>query len=118
MKHTNDLPYACKQCDKKFPSGSSMRTHIKNIHERKNCSECGMTVSNTYWLRRHMVYTHGVKEEEYGALKCDFCTKMFFQPASKEKHMEAVHFNEMKLMKEQNGEICVDRESNLGPPAS
>ena len=44
MKHTNDLPYACNKCDKKFPSGSSMRTHIKNIHERKNCSECGMTV--------------------------------------------------------------------------
>ena len=93
IKHQNILPYPCSECDKRFPSGSMMRTHIKNVHTRQKCEQCGIFISNKYWFRRHMVSAHGVKQD--GALQCDFCPKLFFSTACKDRHTQTNHLNEL-----------------------
>lgn len=85
IKHQNILPFSCEHCDKRFPSGSMMRTHIKNVHSREKCPHCGVEISNKYWFRRHLLTAHGVKQD--GALQCDFCPKLFFSLSCKEKHI-------------------------------
>ena len=92
IKHQNILPYSCDFCDKRFPSGSMMRTHIKNVHSRQKCPHCTVEISNKYWFRRHLVTAHGVKQE--GALQCDFCPKLFFSLSCKDKHIQNNHLNE------------------------
>ena len=93
IKHQNILPFSCEHCDKRFPSGSMMRTHIKNVHSRQKCPQCGVEISNKYWFRRHMVTAHGVKQE--GALQCDFCHKLFFSEACKDRHIQNNHLAEL-----------------------
>ena len=93
IKHQNILPYPCNQCDKRFPSGSMMRTHVKNVHSREKCEKCGIFISNKYWYRRHMVSAHGIKQE--GAVQCDFCHKSFFSIACRDKHVQSNHSNEV-----------------------
>ena len=93
IKHQNILPFSCEHCEKRFPSGSMMRTHIKNVHSREKCLQCGVEISNKYWFRRHMLTAHGVKQD--GAIQCDFCPKLFFSTSCKDKHIQNNHLNEI-----------------------
>lgn len=92
IKHQHILPFACEHCEKRFPSGSMMRTHIKNVHTRLKCPQCELEISNKYWFRRHMLSAHGVKQE--GGLQCDFCAKLFFSVSCKDKHIQNNHMIE------------------------
>ena len=40
-----------------------------------------------------MVTAHGVKQE--GALQCDFCHKLFFSEACKDRHIQNNHLAEL-----------------------
>jgi len=95
IKHQNILPFSCEHCEKRFPSGSMMRTHIKNVHSRQKCLQCGIEISNKYWFRRHMLTAHGVKQD--GAIQCDFCSKLFFSISCKDKHIQNNHMNDIDL---------------------
>jgi uncharacterized Zn-finger protein len=95
-KHQNYLPFECTKCDKKFGTKVRLRMHLKSVHEREECPECGQKITNSYWLVRHLASTHGIHQE--GAIHCDYCPRFFFSILSKDKHIQTHHLNDLETM--------------------
>ena len=70
----------CPHCDKEVKCKRTLKGHIKKVHEKMPCSECGKLVSN---IRTHMESAHTANEKlKY---KCDICGKGFAQQNLKQR---------------------------------
>ena len=90
--HLEDVHYSekqiCPQCDKEVGCKRTLKAHIKKVHEKLPCSECGKLVSN---IRMHMESAHTANEKlKY---KCDICGKGFASKQRIEDHKN-VHTGE------------------------
>ena len=59
--HTNEKPYECKQCDKKFGHSQSLKDHILTVHKNQKpypCKFCNKSYGNASNLRRHVKKAH------------------------------------------------------------
>ena len=66
----------CPHCDQELRSKHGLSQHIKKVHEKVPCSECGKLVGDTACdIKRHMESAHAPKHKlKY---KCDICFKGF-----------------------------------------
>ena len=90
--HLEDVHFSekqnCPQCNKEVGCKRTLKAHIKKVHEKLPCSECGKLVSN---IRMHMESAHTANEKlKY---KCDICGKGFASKQRIEDHKN-VHTGE------------------------
>ena len=72
---TSEKIHICKHCGKSYGTPALLKAHIDQFHNRENCPHCGKSVLNRFYLKKHLVFDHGVKD---GALFCDVCPKRVF----------------------------------------
>lgn len=68
--------FACRVCEKAFPSSGKLRKHENEVHLRRYshlCPICGKGTSSNSNLRGHMSYCHNMPMD----YKCDNCGKTF-----------------------------------------
>ena len=81
--------HKCKFCDKSFGALQLLKGHVNQSHTREICPHCQKSILNTFFLKKHLVFDHGIKD---GALFCDFCPKkVFFFEGYLKKHMKEKH---------------------------
>ena len=58
--HDKILTTICSFCDKTFASGTSLKTHIEGVHEKKryNCNLCGFSATQKYAVSTHKERYH------------------------------------------------------------
>lgn len=93
-KHTGEKPYKCQFCNGLFSQISSMKKHIKQIHEglkpddRFSCEYCGLSFTHSCKLKLHIMKHTGERP-----FVCKICNLSY-----KQNHQLAIH------MKTHNGE--------------
>ena len=87
--HNEDKPDLCKFCGKSFAGKPKLKTHILQSHSRKTCPHCQKSLLNQFFLKKHLVFDHGITD---GALFCKICPKkVFFIEGSLRNHMKEKH---------------------------
>ena len=69
---TDSVNYACKHCDKKYPTAGNLKRHIQSKHEgvKYPCNQCDYQATDKSHLKTHVEYKHeGVK---YACNQCDY----------------------------------------------
>ncbi|XP_072939284.1 uncharacterized protein [Epargyreus clarus] len=85
LTHSNDRPYACKYCPKKFKVPGSLNSHILWNHKRTRnhkCEVCNATFISSSARSSHIRKNH-LKEKKYG---CENCGKRFFSKSELQRH--------------------------------
>ena len=102
----------CGQCNVYFPNEYNLKTHIANVHERKNptkektfqglnhfkCKICEAKFFAIGGLNHHMARNHGT--ERIFSVKCNICGEFYKNHIDLKRHNESVH--EQKSSSEQN----------------
>ena len=91
--HSNDRQiFSCTICDKKYHKKSSLKDHVKLIHDNtrdKQCLECPLVFSTTRQLRNHQKNIHCgdvVKKHV-----CPLCQKQLGNPYLLKYHVRSLH---------------------------
>ncbi|KAL4710613.1 hypothetical protein ACJJTC_003249 [Scirpophaga incertulas] len=85
LTHSEDHPYSCKYCPKKFKVPGGLHSHILWNHKRTRdykCEVCNATFISSSSRSSHVRKNH-LKEKKYG---CDSCSKRFFSKSELQRH--------------------------------
>lgn len=85
LTHSNDRPYSCKYCPKRFKVPGGLHSHILWNHKRTRnhkCEVCNATFISSSSRSSHIRKNH-LKEKKYG---CDSCVKRFFSKSELQRH--------------------------------
>jgi hypothetical protein len=58
VKKLKSRRHACPQCDYKTGNVSSLRTHVRTVHEQHACPQCDVAFGEARNLRRHVRTVH------------------------------------------------------------
>ena len=76
--HLNNVHYKvtqiCPHCARDLPSVNSLREHIKKVHEKVPCVQCGRLVAVAL-MKRHIESKHTPEDQK--KFKCEVCGKGF-----------------------------------------
>merc|ERR1711971_396925 len=53
--HDNDKSHVCDQCSKGFSTKTQLKGHIEQSHSRQTCENCGISLLNKFFLKKHLV---------------------------------------------------------------
>jgi len=117
--HSNNRPYECDFCRKKYKDRGSLSRHLLTHQDKKvECEVCKREFSNTTQMKRHMQFhmswpgdsfkrkstartgTAAGGEEEKTEYKCQYCEKVFRHYSSMNAHVNKKHV-EKKIQCEQ-----------------
>jgi hypothetical protein len=85
LTHSEEHPYSCKYCPKKFKVPGGLHSHILWNHKRTRnhkCEVCNATFISSSSRSSHIRKNH-LKEKKYG---CDSCGKRFFSKSELQRH--------------------------------
>ncbi|XP_068632789.1 zinc finger protein 625-like [Battus philenor] len=85
LTHSNDRPYSCKYCPKKFKVPGGLHSHVLWNHKRTRnhkCEVCNATFISSSSRSSHIRKNH-LKEKKYG---CESCGKRFFSKSEIQRH--------------------------------
>ena len=88
-EHEKRTPFPCNQCSKSYTSQGELNGHLKRVHQRVKCEECGQEICNLFMLKRHKAKAHGMKPEN--VLQCHHCPIFFYTKGHFDRHMAKVH---------------------------
>ena len=99
--------FSCADCTKCFGHASSLKTHIKIVHEKKTytCSQCGKALRSAHNLSAHVQTVHEkqkslfdehVAKDECNSemtdpIKCDACDQTFTGTQYFFQHYRYIH---------------------------
>ena len=89
--HTEEKPFGCSFCEKKYKTKESLRVHIQSIHEKiivGNCDQCGKTFQDKRTFINHQFKHHG----KVLGYKCKKCDTQFLTANSLDSHSKDVCF--------------------------
>ena len=87
---THTKPYACSECDNKFTTYASSKTHLrKHKGEKPLCSLC-----SRFFSCRDSLSNHQKIHKEFRLLECSECNKKFFQSRDLKEH-ELSHYTKI-----------------------
>ena len=72
LVHTDEKPFQCKKCDKKFKRKGDLNVHVKVVHDQiKNhtCEICSRSFGRKQDLNKHIRCHTGIRD--YVCLICD-----------------------------------------------
>ena len=101
-KRVRTKNFKCHKCDFKSTSATSLRGHIKSVHDKIKdnvCQECGYKCSLKTVLDKHIKAVH-LKLKNYF---CDECGYSSFNKARLQLHQQSVHLNMRSFICEQCG---------------
>ena len=81
------LKFECEKCGKSFCQKSTMKRHIKIVHEGfvpYKCKECDNTFTKKQYLNDHVLMVH----RGINPYVCDFCDKVFTQAHMMKTHIK------------------------------
>ncbi|XP_071448314.1 zinc finger protein 714-like [Hetaerina americana] len=87
--HTGERNHVCEYCGKAFAKDSTLREHVRSIHERKDkyvCEECGFQTYRANNLRVHIRMVH---RGEFDNHVCPVCNAQVKQRSAFLEHMRA-----------------------------
>lgn len=93
--HTNEKPYACSYCPRRFPQTSSLKDHIRARHTLEKpyfCHMCGKPFSSRTNFRVHLI-SH-VDEKQF---KCKMCDAAVKTKENLRRHIVAMHSTKNKI---------------------
>ena len=95
VKHENNTPEQCDECNRAFGTPHALKAHKYNMHKRSKCEICGQSLCNTFWLKRHMSASHGIMPE--GSIPCSHCPLFFSSKGAKDNHVKKQHADLFKV---------------------
>ena len=95
VKHENNTPEQCDECNRAFGTPHALKAHKYNMHKRSKCEICGQSLCNTFWLKRHMSASHGIRPE--GSIPCSHCPLFFSSKGAKDNHVKKQHADLFKV---------------------
>ncbi|XP_053691388.1 zinc finger protein OZF-like [Sabethes cyaneus] len=83
--HTNEMPYACKSCPKKFRCKTGLTCHelIHSDQKPHKCNTCGASFRQLAHLKTHNLLRH-IKVKKFA---CVICSKLFALKGLLTQHM-------------------------------
>ncbi|XP_049297236.1 transcription factor grauzone-like [Anopheles funestus] len=78
-----DRPYKCTQCHQSYAMECHLKAHIVS-HVRVNCTICGKELASALSLRTHMINMHAKRENHI----CDSCGREFRSRQAFERHVK------------------------------
>ena len=90
----NDVPNACQECNKEFPTRAECEQHL-HIHPTKKtnvCSQCGRRFVDPAVLKQHELYCKS-RSRPY---PCSVCSQRFWTSSSQRAHM-LLHFSKRAI---------------------
>ena len=88
-EHEKKTPFPCDHCPRKYTTQAELNGHIKRVHQRVNCEECGQEVCNLFMLKRHQAKAHGIKPNN--VIQCQHCPMFFHFKAYLDRHVAKEH---------------------------
>lgn len=91
--HTDDMPFPCTLCDKKFKTRMQLTAHtnLHNQHSTHVCDICGNTFKRQIYLNVHKQKVHPVLDSKIETLECYVCQQQYKSLLSLRTHIN-VHF--------------------------
>ena len=89
MKHLDERPHKCNDCDKAFRSRPQLAEHQAATHrdsEKENCDKCEKTFASKGKLSKHKQLHHSDQSHD-----CPDCEKTFSSRAGLKSHERRVH---------------------------
>lgn len=93
-RHKDDKSKVCPQCGSTFKIISSVRRHIKTVHEQTKqyvCSFCEKKYMHKYDLENHFQKKHNFSNNDEGRNVCPDCHLTFPSLAKLKGHMHSEH---------------------------
>ncbi|ODM90093.1 putative zinc finger protein [Orchesella cincta] len=87
MKHTKETTFKCKECDFGTMYAKLLQRHVEIRHlklAQAMCHICSRSFATQFYLTQHMMRVHEDKR-----FKCTECGKLFSDPPTFARHMEA-----------------------------
>jgi len=88
--HLDKDLFQCLECGKVFTTETSLKQHIKTVHQRQfryHCNICGKGMRELRDMNGHMAFKHNMQK----AYKCSICGEEFGYKRNIDKHMTLMH---------------------------
>ena len=87
----NKVKQICVHCGKEQQSLLSLKQHIKLVHEKIPCVECGKLIGQGRAMKAHIASAHTPNDQK--KYKCEICIKGFSRPQDLKDHIN-IHTGE------------------------
>jgi KRAB domain-containing zinc finger protein len=90
VKETKSRRHACPQCDAAFGRASTLRKHVRTVHEQRKdhaCPQCDAAFGEAGHLRRHVRSVHEQRRDH----ACPQCDAAFGEAGTLRRHVRSVH---------------------------
>ena len=90
VRHFNDKPLQCGQCNKGFSCNADLKRHVLHTHQAQEMVACPVCCKEyrSGYIARHKQYAHS---KHNVPSKCDLCMQIFKTRESMLKHRRSKH---------------------------
>jgi len=102
IKHSNERPFKCTQCDASFAVNFYLTRHMKKEHEVKHmktvneykCMDCNLSFARNDSLKKHARHHQNPSNSNVKIFHCEMCNYKALTKYSVDVHMRTKHSSE------------------------